>query len=191
MVYLKNDSDCAMEQSEQKKKKEKGIQGMRLPEFSLFSWWIGKWVGATKGDKNLSGSMLCSNVIGGFEVFKRGSERGNEFALSDERNWGIFQPECFILGFWSWGQCFVVERVWRGERDNAGRLVTVLYTWSANWFLWDPVSDIKVSVWIEKLTKIFHPDRPPNRVIRNWGIFEWWVTKIEWWVMKKINQTGP
>ena len=139
--------------------------------------------------------MLCSNVIGRFEVFERGSERGNEFALSDERNWGILQPKCFILGFWSWGQCFVLERVWRGERDNAVRLVIVLYTWSTNWFLWDPVSDIKVSVWIEKLTKIFHPNSPPNRVIRNWGIFEWWVISDENWVIsdewwKKLTKQG-
>ena len=39
MAYLKNDSDCAMEQSEYKKI---GIQVMRLPEFSVDGSEVGR-----------------------------------------------------------------------------------------------------------------------------------------------------
>ena len=41
--------------------------------------------------------------------------------------------------------------------------------------------DIKVSFWIEKLNKIFHPNKPQTELLEI-GVFlsdEWWVTKIE------------
>ena len=41
--------------------------------------------------------------------------------------------------------------------------------WLYNKFLWDPVSDIKLSFWTGKPIEIFHPKDPPSRVM---GLFE-------------------
>ena len=80
----------------------------------------------------------------------------------------------------------------RRGRDNAGRLGDRSIHLICNWLLWDPMSDIKVSAGIEKATEIFHPNNPLNKVIKNWGIFEWKVTKMEWRLMsdkkKKSNR---
>ena len=35
-------------------------------DYLSFQWMDRKWVGATEGDKKLGGSVLCSNVIGGW-----------------------------------------------------------------------------------------------------------------------------
>ena len=48
--------------------------------------------------------------------------------------------------------------------------------WLYNKFLWDPVSDIKLSFWIGKPIDIFHPNNPPSRVM---GLSELRVTRIE------------
>ena len=72
-------------------------------------------------------------------------------------------------------ECFVVERAWRGERerDNVGRLDDHSVHLLCNLVLWDPVSDIKVTVWIEKPIEILHPNNPPSRVMSLFELESW------------------
>ena len=135
--------------------------------FSLFTFTYCS-VLVPKGEKSfLISSALFFTHLGPVFFFFFFAEAGSHFisliiSLSTTSHKGIsnkyFLP--FVVGLFfrsaSYSPIFYIP---------SASLPCKVQPWLYNKYLWDPVSDIKLSFWIEKPIEIFHPNGPPSKVM--------------------------
>ena len=144
------------------------VQSPHSRSFSLFHFHILLCSGTERWEK-FPHIMLCSsrNWVQYFYFFSS-AEAGSHFisliiSLSTTSHEGIsnkyFLP--FVVGLFfrsaSYSPIFYIP---------SASLPCKVQQWLYSKFLWDPVSDVKLSFWTGKPIEIFHPKDPPNRVMR-------------------------